>query len=77
MLKYGGPDIPRCERSVSQVASSVRASCPTCKYVERCVRGPDVEHRKILSREPLATPSLRTQSGKLTVTVSAKIRIWR
>lgn len=72
MLKYGEPDIPRCERSVSQVAGSVRASCPNCKYVERCVRGLDAERRKILSREPLATASLRTQSGKLIVTVSAK-----
>ena len=72
MLLYGEPDIPRCERSVGPVGKSVRASCPACKYAERCVRGLDVERRKILSREPLVTPSLRTQNGKLTVTVSTK-----
>jgi hypothetical protein len=72
MLKHGEPDVPRCERSISQVAGSLRASCPTCKYVERCIRGLDAEHRKILSRAPLTTASLRTQSGSLIVTVSAK-----
>jgi len=72
MLKYGETDVPRCERSVSQVAGSVRASCPACKYVERCARGLDATHRKILSREPLAMPSLRTQNGRLTLTVTAK-----
>lgn len=72
MLKYGEPDIPRCKRSISQVARSVRASCQDCKYVERCVRGLDGERRKILSHDPLTTASLRTQSGNLTVMVSAK-----
>lgn len=72
MLKIGEPDIPRCKRSISNIEGSVRASCPNCKYAERCVRGLDAEHRKILSREPLATPSLRTQSGSLTLTISAK-----
>jgi len=72
MFKYGEPDIPRCERSLNRVVESVRASCPDCKYTQRCVRGLDSEHRKTLGFEPLTTVSLRTENGGLTLTVSAK-----
>ncbi len=71
LLKNGEPDKSSCKKSVSQVAGAVRASCADCKYVERCLQGLDDERKKILSREPLATPSLRTQDGRLTMTVSA------
>ena len=71
MLRYGEPDMPRCERSMNQLVAGVRASCPACKFVERCVRGLDAGHRKILSREPLTTASLRTQNGNLTLTLSS------
>jgi hypothetical protein len=71
MLKHGGPDESRCEKNVRDIESAVRALCADCKTVKRCVRGLDGEQQKILSREPLATPSLRTQDGRLTMTVSA------
>jgi len=70
-LKQGEPDQSGCEKSASDIESAVRASCADCKPVKRCVRGLDAEQRKILSRDPLATPSLRTQDGRLTTTVSA------
>ncbi len=71
LLKSGEPDKASCRKSISQVAGAVRASCADCSYVERCVQGLDDERRKILSREPLATPSLRTQDGRVTMTVTA------
>ncbi len=71
MLRRGEPDESRCEKNVRDIERAVRASCGDCKPVKRCVRGLDSEQRKILSREPLATPSLRTQDGRLTMTVSA------
>lgn len=71
MLKHGEQDESRCEKNVRAIESAVRASCADCKPVTQCVRGLDAEQRKILSREPLATPSLRTQDGRLTMTVAA------
>ena len=72
LFKNGELDSSSCEQSVRQAANAVRANCPACKVVERCVRGLDAEHRKILSREPLATPSVRQQSGKLTMTLATE-----
>lgn len=71
MLKHGEPDESRCEKNVRDIENAVRGSCADCQPVKRCVRGLDAEQRKILSREPLATPSLRTQDGRLTMTVAA------
>ncbi len=71
MLKHGEPDPSGCEKTARDIERTVRANCADCRPVKRCVRGLDAEHRKILSREPLATPSLRTQDGRLTMTVSA------
>ena len=70
LLKNGELDRSSCEQGASQVANAIRASCPACKVVERCFRGLDAERRKILSREPLSTPSVRHQGGKLTMTLS-------
>ncbi len=71
LLKNGELDKSSCEQGISQVAHAIRASCPNCKIVERCVRGLDAERRKILSRESLSTPSVRLPGGKLTMTISA------
>lgn len=70
LFKNGELDRASCELGVAKDASAVRKACPGCKVVERCVRGLDAERRKILSREPLATPSVRMQGGKLTMTLS-------
>ena len=72
LLKNGELDQSSCEQGASQVANAIRASCPACKVVERCFRGLDAERRKILSREPLSTPSVRMPGGKLTMTLSTK-----
>ena len=72
ILKNGEPDKSRCEQSVSVIVASLRGSCANCKYVERCIRGLDAERRKILSREPLSIPSMRTPSDRLTTTIFAK-----
>lgn len=58
-----------CQQAAGKVAIAIRANCPACKVVERCFRGLDAERRKILSREPLSTPSVRQQGGKLTMTL--------
>jgi len=71
LLKNGELEQSSCERGARQVANAIRASCPACKVIERCLRGLDAEHRKILSREPLSTPSVRQQGGRLTMTLSA------
>ena len=71
LLKNGELDESSCEQGISRVAHAIRASCPNCEVVERCVRGLDVERRKMLSREPLSTPSVRFPCGKLTMTISA------
>ena len=71
LLKNGELEQSSCEQGASQVARAIRSNCPACKVVERCVRGLDAEHRKILSREPLAIPSVRLPSGKLVMTFFA------
>ncbi len=70
LFKNGEFDQSSCEQSTGKLALAIRASCPTCKVVERCFRGLDAERRKIVSREPLSTPSVRMPGGKLTMTVS-------
>jgi hypothetical protein len=73
LLKNGELDRSSCEQGASRVAKAIRASCPACKVVERCVRGLDAERRKILSQEPLSTPSVRQQGGKLTMTLATAV----
>ena len=71
LLKHGELDRSTCEQTASRVASTIRAHCPACRVVGRCLHGLDAEHRRILSREPLATPSARIAGGKLTMTFSS------
>ncbi len=70
MLKPGEPDLDSCQQTTSQLAKSVRAQCPDCSYVEHCTHGLSPEARRILSREPLETASVRTP-GNVTMTISA------
>lgn len=72
LFKNGERNQSSCEQGASKVANAVRAACPACKVAERCVRGLDAERRKILSREPLSTPSARQQGGKLTMTLASE-----
>ncbi len=71
MFKTGEVDRESCQRTASQISSSVRALCPACRYVERCSRGLSAEARKILSRDALETPSIRTRETGVTMTISA------
>ncbi len=71
LLKNGELDQTGCERGAHSVAQAIIASCPKCKVAERCFRGLDAERRRILSREPLLTPSIRTPDGKVAMTISA------
>jgi hypothetical protein len=70
--KNGELDRSSCEQGASKLANATRAGCPVCKVVERCVRGLDDWRRKILSRDPLVTPSLRLPGGKLTMTLASE-----
>ena len=72
LLKNGALDRSSCEQGARQIANAIRASCPACKVIERCFRGLDAERRKILSREPLSTPSVRQQGGKVTMTLATE-----
>jgi hypothetical protein len=72
LFSNGELDRSSCEQGVRRVADAVRANCPNCKVVEHCFRGLDAERRKILSQEPLSTPSARVQGGKLTMTITAE-----
>ena len=72
LFKNGELDQSSCEQATSRVASAIRAHCPTCQVVGRCFRGLDAQRRKILSQEPLSTPSARIAGGKLTMTFSSR-----
>jgi len=71
LFKNGELDQSSCEQAAGKAAIAIRANCPACKVVDHCFRGLDAERRKTLSREPLSTPSVRMQGGKLTMTLSA------
>ncbi len=72
LFKNGELDQSSCEQAARRMESAVRAHCPACQVVGRCLRGLDAERRNILSREPLATPSARIAGGKLTMTFSSR-----
>jgi hypothetical protein len=71
LFRNGELDLSSCDRVAGKVATAIRGGCPACKVAERCVRGLDGGHRKVLSREPLAAPSVRMPGGKLTMTFSS------
>lgn len=71
LFKNGELERSGCTQVASQLANAILASCPTCKVIERCLRGLDAERSKILARDPLAMPSARLPGGKLTMTISA------
>lgn len=71
LFKNGELDQSSCEQAARRTESTIRAHCPACQVVGRCLRGLDAERRKILSREPLSTPSARIAGGKLTMTFSS------
>jgi hypothetical protein len=71
MYKTGELDRAACERGVMPLARAARARCPGCRVVARCTRGLGAGHRRILSREPLSTPSARLPRGVLTMTIVA------
>lgn len=71
LFKHGELEQSSCEQDANRVASTIRARCPACRVVGRCLRGLDAERRKILSREPLALPSARKAGGTLTMTFSS------
>lgn len=73
LLKNGELDQSSCEQAARQLESAIRANCPACKVTRRCFRGLDTERRRILSREPLPTPSARLAGGKLSMTFSSQV----
>jgi hypothetical protein len=71
MLKAGELDRTSCDQAARQLSASVKTHCPQCNYVERCFRGLSSDRRQILSRDALATPSVRTPGSGITMTISA------
>ena len=72
LLKNGELDQSSCEQAARRMESTIRAHCPACRVVGRCLHGLDAERRRILSLEPLSTPSARIAGGKLTMTFSSR-----
>jgi hypothetical protein len=72
VFRNGELERSSCERAESRVAAAIRANCPACRIAQSCFRGLDARRRKILSREPLSTPSARIAGGKLTMTFSSR-----
>ena len=72
LFKNGELELSACEQGAAKLATAIRADCAACIVTERCVRGLDAERRQILSREPLAMPSLRMREGTLTMTLTAR-----
>lgn len=72
MLTNGETDKSGCELSAARLTNAIRANCPNCTYAASCSRGLDDAQKKIFSGEPLAVPSLRTQTGNLMMTISAQ-----
>ena len=70
MHKTGELDRGACEQSIALMAQAIHAQCPVCKVVERCLRGLSADHKQVLSREPLALPSVRLPGGVLTMTIA-------
>ena len=72
LLRNGELDDSSCRQAARQLAQAVRANCPACKVAEHCFHGLDVERRKLMSNEPLSTPSARVPGGSLTMVFSMK-----
>ena len=70
MFKGGELDRSSCEQTANDIGKSVRAQCRDCSPVERCLRGLSAERKTLLSREPLALPSVRTPGNGVTMTIS-------
>ena len=71
LLRNGELDLTGCEQGAHSIVQAIFANCPDCKVVKHCFRGLDAERRKVLSREPLPTASIRTPDGKVAMTISA------
>lgn len=85
VVKYSAPDGSRlgvylsgvsgnnrCAESAANIVDSVRLKCPQCIVTQVCTDSPDAAHRLIMSRASLDMPSLRTENGKVTMTVEAR-----
>ena len=70
-VEPGETTVEDCERKLSEEAQALRATCSTCKIVERCLRGLPPTLRRALSHEPILQPSARAVNEALTVIFSA------
>ena len=70
MRENGALEKSRCEGRTEEIARQIRVKCPTCAITQTCSRGLDAEAKRVLSREPLPGPSVRSENGKLTMTIS-------
>ncbi len=70
-LQPGRIERGACEKIVTELERSFGANCPGCKLIHDCARSLSAEQRRALSREPIAQPSARMESGALTITFAA------
>jgi hypothetical protein len=71
-LQPGRTSAAACELVLDETASALSALCRDCRVVRRCARGLPAAQRQVLTREPLAQPSARSEDGGLTVVFSAQ-----
>ena len=64
-LLLNGPErAVDCEATIANLASAILVSCPTCRIKQpQCLMQLDATQQRLLSSEPLDTPSLRLPSG--------------
>jgi hypothetical protein len=69
MRENGVSEKSRCEQRTEEIARQIRVRCTTCAISQSCSRGLNAEAEQVLSRRPLPGPSVRSESGKLTMTI--------
>src|SRR6266850_5821606 len=66
-LQSGLLNSEACESAVASIADAVRASCPACRVaIRQCAGKLEPAYEKLLSEDPIETPSSRLPRGIVT-----------
>ncbi len=66
-LQHGLRKDEACQAAVATIAEAIRVSCPTCRVaIRQCPGGPEPAYEKLLSEDPIETPSSRLPRGIVT-----------
>jgi hypothetical protein len=70
-LQPGRTERAACDKIADDIVRAFGGKCPDCKIFHDCVRSLTADQRQALSREPIAQPSARMESGAMTITFAA------